>query len=241
MTQDSVCGDGAALVSYLYDECPPEERRAMEAHLAICQGCADEVEALGGARAQLAAWTPPDVHLGFRMNPEPTPRADVRLASWWRQPLPAWAQMAAAAAIFSLGLSVGLLRSSEAPSATATVAVSPSLAPTEPERVTSGELASLEARLRAEIRLAQGAAPPVVSGPPALEQVRALIEDSERRQQRELTLRTAEIVRDFDAQRRVDMARMERTVGQMEGTTGAEVQTQRQMLDYLMRVSQGGQ
>ena len=74
-----------------------------------------------------------------------------------------------------------------------------------------------------------------------LERVRAMIQDSEQRQQRELALRTAEVVRDFDAQRRVDLTRIERTLGQMDGTTGVEVEQQRQMLNYLMRVSQRAQ
>jgi hypothetical protein len=68
-----------------------------------------------------------------------------------------------------------------------------------------------------------------------------MIQESEQRQQRELALRTAEVVRDFDAQRSVDLTRIERTLGQMDGTTGVEVEQQRQMLNYLMRVSQRGQ
>ena len=57
-------------------------------------------------------------------------------------------------------------------------------------------------------------------------------------QQRELALRTAEVVRDLDSQRRGDLARIERTFGQMEGTNNVQVEQQRQMLNYLMRVSQ---
>jgi hypothetical protein len=68
-----------------------------------------------------------------------------------------------------------------------------------------------------------------------------MIDDSEQRQQRELALRTTALVRDFDAQRNDDIARIERTIGQMDGTTGAEVAQQRQVLNYLMRVSQRGQ
>jgi len=68
-----------------------------------------------------------------------------------------------------------------------------------------------------------------------------MIQESEQRQQRELALRTAEIVRDFDAQRQGDLTRIERAMGQMDGTTGVEVAQQRQMLNYLMRVSQRGQ
>jgi hypothetical protein len=74
-----------------------------------------------------------------------------------------------------------------------------------------------------------------------LERVRAMIDESEQRQRRELALRTTEMVRDFDAQRNDDLVRIERTIGQMDGTTGVEVAQQRQMLNYLMRVSQRGQ
>ncbi len=74
-----------------------------------------------------------------------------------------------------------------------------------------------------------------------LERVRAMIDESEQRQRRELALRTTEVVRDFDAQRNDDLVRIERTLGQMDGTTGVEVAQQRQMLNYLMRVSQRGQ
>jgi len=68
-----------------------------------------------------------------------------------------------------------------------------------------------------------------------------MIQESEQRQRHELALRTADVVGDFDAQRRVDLTRIERTLGQMDGTTGVEVEQQRQMLNYLMRVSQRGQ
>jgi hypothetical protein len=49
------------------------------------------------------------------------------------------------------------------------------------------------------------------------------------------------MVRDFGAQRNEDLSRIERTFGQMDGTTGVEVAQQRQMINYLMRVSQRGQ
>ena len=68
--------------------------------------------------------------------------------------------------------------------------------------------------------------------------MRTLIDESEQRQQRELALRTAQIVSDFDSQRRVDLTQIQRSFGQIEGLTGAEVREQREMLNYLMRVSQ---
>jgi hypothetical protein len=67
--------------------------------------------------------------------------------------------------------------------------------------------------------------------------VRALIDESEQRQRRELALRTAEVVRDLDAQRQFDFARIQRAFGQFEGTAGAEIQRQRQDLNNLIRVT----
>jgi hypothetical protein len=79
---------------------------------------------------------------------------------------------------------------------------------------------------------------PAASEEQILGRVRTLIEESERRQQRELALRTAQVVRDFDSQRQADLAQIQSSFGQIEGLTGAEVREQRQMLDYLIRVSQ---
>jgi hypothetical protein len=61
---------------------------------------------------------------------------------------------------------------------------------------------------------------------------------SEDRQQRELALRVTQVLRDVDSQHQADMARIERTVSPVAGVTNEEIQEQRQMLNYLMRVSQ---
>jgi len=68
--------------------------------------------------------------------------------------------------------------------------------------------------------------------------VRELIEASETRQQREMALRIAQVVRDMDSQRRADLARVADGIGVLEGRTGAAVAQQREMMNYLMRVSQ---
>jgi hypothetical protein len=158
--------------------------------------------------------------------------------------VPAWVQAAAAFLIFGVGLSLGILRGTTpgspvaptTPSATA----SPAASATGP---TADDLAALEQRLRAE--MAELRATPAVSRTAApqssaqiLAEVRALIDESEQRQQRELALRTAQVVRDFELQRRVDLAQIQRNFGQIEGLTGAEVREQREMLNYLMRVSE---
>ena len=67
--------------------------------------------------------------------------------------------------------------------------------------------------------------------------VRQLIDASETRQQRELALRIAQVVRDVDTQRRTDLARLTDGMGVIEGRTVSAVAQQKQMMDYLMRVS----
>jgi hypothetical protein len=48
----------------------------------------------------------------------------------------------------------------------------------------------------------------------------------------------AEVVRDMDAQRRADLRRVADGIGVLEGRTGAVTVQQREMMNYLMRVSQ---
>ncbi|OFW37221.1 MAG: hypothetical protein A3F70_12655 [Acidobacteria bacterium RIFCSPLOWO2_12_FULL_67_14] len=253
------CGDNTALVGYLYDECDGSERAVIAAHVAICAACAAELAALESTRIQLASWTPPETELGFivtrpRAAAEAEPPAPVRetwrstFGAWSAQPLPAWAQVAAASVIFAVGVWLGIERGGAAGPA-APVAASAPAAAERAQGVSASDLSALERRLRDEIagiRAASPAAPrpAVAPGAPAgadgqlMARVRGLIEESEQRQRRELALRTAQIVRDFDSQRRVDLAEIQRGFGQIEGLTGAEVREQRQLLNYLMRVSQ---
>ena len=280
MSDTFQCGDNTALVSFLYDECEPGERAAIDAHVALCAACAAEVAALRSARLQLASWTPPEADLGFAVvrdivrpqalglraqgwakseaSDSPGPRG-LKPGPWFRQPMPAWAQAVAACLIFGAGLSLGVLRpstiardalsfiegrgtsSNTLPSGQ--VAATSNVAP--PGTVTATDLSALEQRLRAEMAALRAvpasttAAAPQGNNAQILAQVRALIDESEQRQQRELALRTAQVIRDFDSQRRVDLAQIQNKVGQIEGLAGAEVREQRQMLNYLVqRVSE---
>jgi len=242
MSETFTCGDHGALVSYLYDECAPNERRAISAHAAICRACAAELTALGATREQLAMWTPPDAQLGFTIVSDAPASNVLRPSRWWQKPMPAWGQAAAAALIFATGVTLGALRGSVGgPERSAPLQADASATAST---VTKADLAALEQRLRSEMSQARPATAAVATAPGdarMLERVRAMIQDSEQRQQRELALRTTEVVRDFDAQRKDDLTRIERAIGQMDGTTGVEVAQQRQMLNYLMRVSQRGQ
>jgi hypothetical protein len=89
----------------------------------------------------------------------------------------------------------------------------------------------------------QGQASPIGSGKAMsdgeyMARVRQLIEASETRQQRELALRLTQFMRDTETQRRADMARVADGLGVLEGRTGAAVAQQREMMNYLVRVSQ---
>ena len=112
------------------------------------------------------------------------------------------------------------------------------------------DLAALERQLKTEFRAAQAsttAAPAqtarAVSATDAdlARRVRALVEDSEKRQQRELALRIAELLRDVNAQRQADLVKIDRTLGVVQNSVGIEVMKNRQQLnqmDLLYRASQ---
>lgn len=235
--QDLMCGDAAALVGYLYGECDALERVRMERHLETCDACATELTELGSARQYLSAWTPPEAALGFRIATErPAPIAPIRLA-WWRQPMPAWGQAVAAVALFGLGMAAGsrsiggsIPRATESTQAT----------------VSADALAQLETRMKQEIatlRSASAAPAPArassgVDEEAILRQVRQMIRESEGRQVETFTVRAAQLARDAEIQRRVDQAQLQQTFSQMQGTTSEEVRRQREMLNYLVNVSQ---
>jgi hypothetical protein len=259
------CGDNGALVSYLYDECGVAERAAIDAHVTVCVACAAELAALESTRIQLTSWSPPDAELGFVITrSEAAPRLSSRSRpwAWFGQPLPAWAQLAAAVVVFAAGLSLGIaqgtMREASAPAAAVATPATAAAFAAPVERVTAATLDALEQRLRDEIAGLRTSGPAAAAAPvpaerrsstgargalsavegPLLARLRELIDESEQRQQRELALRTAQIVRDFDSQRRFDLEQIQRNFGQIEGLTGAEVREQRQMLNYLIRVSQ---
>jgi hypothetical protein len=260
MSETFQCGDNAALVGYLYDECEAAERRAIEAHLARCPACAAEVAALGSTRLQLSSWAPPETELGFAIVRAQAsglrPETEARVlwpGAWWRQPLPAWAQAAAAIVLFGAGLWLGVLQGGQGQDEqpAATVAAAPpstalgagAAAPVS--TVSAQDLAALESRLRGEIaQIRTAAAAPVAQGQPSdaavLARVRALLDESEQRQQRELALRVTQVMRDFETQRRADLAQIQGNFRQIEGVTGAQVREQQEVMNYLRRVSQQG-
>jgi anti-sigma factor RsiW len=108
------CTDKETLIAYLYGECDATTRGTVEAHLAACPACADEVGGFGAVRETLSEWTPPARVGGFRLVRDgeaeaPAPGKVLRPARWWQAPLPALAKVAAAILLFAGGAALANL------------------------------------------------------------------------------------------------------------------------------------
>src|SRR5262245_1937093 len=262
MSESFQCGDQGALVTYLYDECTPEERETIAAHLARCVACAGEISGLTSTRQILAQWTPPDIDLGLQITRKaddaiaappgtvlafrrPQVESHEQPAPWWKAPLPAWAQVAAALVIFAAGLSVGFIRDGgraalqqTLPQQVVTTA-SPAPVPvsTGPSK---SDLDDLEQRLRVEMtQLARANSTPPPQAVPVAAQanddammrkwVQTLLEE----QRIDFTERMVRQQGEFEARRRADLESMGRSVGQI----GTELRQHRQAIDGIVRVS----
>jgi len=239
------CGDSSALVAYLYDECAPGEQELIAAHVKGCVTCASEIDALSATRRTLAAWTPPELALGFRITREAEPRPAKILEpqiAWWRAPLPAWAQAAAALVIFGAGLSVSAVRDTAPEPATAAKTVSTVPVAVQPaaSNVSRDDLAQLEERIKSELtqlRSSSNTATPVAvrgSDDALIARVKTLLEQSEENQRKDFTLRMVELAGNIETQRRVDLASVRQQIGLQQGAIGTELRQQREVLGRLV-------
>ena len=268
MTDTSFCGyDGdreAALIACLYDDGTDVPERALfEAHLFACAICREELAGLRGVRSQLARWAPPEPAVDTIRNPQSAIRSPQSATPWWRQ-VPAWAQVAAA--LLFLGVSAAIANLDVRydasglhvrtgwmqPAATAPIGEAPAdngtrtLVSTGSATPWREELAALEQQLRSEMRSVRTAAAQSTaarasapsSDADVIKRVRALVDESEKRQQRELALRVAEVIRDVATQRQADLVKIDRTLGVVQNNLGVEVLRDRQRLDILYRASQ---
>jgi anti-sigma factor RsiW len=268
MNTPVVCDNKDALIAYLYDECDEGQRAAMDAHLATCRACAEEVDGLRATRSALAAWAPPERTLGFQVVQN---TLAVRGRRRWTATVPFWAQAAAAMLILSVGaaianlqvrvgndglsVSTGWSRPAGQPPAgdsgaranAQTASPAAADAGSEPWRA---ELVALGRQLRQEVLDRQARPAPGASATPVrltaadesrlMSRFEALINASEERQKQDLARRVLEVSNDVEMKRRADLRTIRAGFGQIEDRTGAEVMRNRQMLDYLIRTS-GGQ
>jgi hypothetical protein len=256
---DILCGYTAdreeTLVAYVYDDIDAVTRAGFEAHLSTCERCRTEIADLRGARDALQRWGAPESIGGMagRVAPQPLRRAS--LFSKLRE-IPVWAQ--ASAALLCLGVAAGFanlqvhydgrsvsigtgwMRALEQARPPQREAVPASVAAAGTSPAWRADLERVERELRQELQgSTQG---PARAGADAdaelLKRVRGLIDESERRQQRELALRVGEVMRDVTAQRNADLVQIDRSLGAIQNNTGVEVLRTREMLNYLMSVSQ---
>jgi putative zinc finger protein len=240
------------LIAYLYDDIDPVVRATFDDHLATCERCRSDLKALRGVRTQLARWAPPEP--GFIRAASGDGAASqsgaAGRASWWRD-IPAWAQVAAA--LLFVGISAGIanldvrydqsgltVRTGWSRSTAPAAAVVPAAERAESAPWRS-ELAALERQLRAEMHAPSPAPAPVraaVSDADILRRVRALIDESERRQRNELALRVGETVAELNAKRQAELRNIGTRLRETENKIGIEVMRQRQSLNYLINVSQ---
>ena len=258
MNDSRFCGNTDVLMSYLYEDGPAGERLAFEAHLRECGRCAAEAASLRAVREDLTAWAPPETVLDFRIVREPAPAK----SRWgWMSTMPAWAQLAAASLVVGVaaglsGLDVQYGKDGFAvrtgwnrPVETRPAGAAPLVQAGGEAAPWRADLVALQEQMRSEIQksAAPQAAAPVaaatgrgrsLSDEEWMARVKQLIDASETRTQREMALRMAEVVRDMDTQRRADMRRVADGLGVLEGRTGAVTAQQREMMNYLLRVSQ---
>jgi hypothetical protein len=250
------------LVAYLYDEIDAADRGAFSAHLSGCGRCTRELAALRGVRTTLSAWAPPEPRVVMKYEPralsgEPGATSDegrsddqrARSRSW--HDVPGWAQVAAA--LLVLGVSAAIanvevrrdasgwtLRTgwSKVPAAAAPTAAANASAPWR------ADLTALERRLRTEFQPSPALAVPAAATTTSMSdaelqrRVRAIINESERRQERELALRVAEVIKDVNAQRQADLVKINSSLGFIQTNSYNEQMKQREMVNYLLKVSQ---
>ena len=234
-----------ALLDYLYEEGDPAERLKIAQHLQECAACSVAVLEFQSVRGMLSDWTPPAAQLGFRIVQDSgqSPSAIVNHRAhggWWRQS--AFFQAAAAVLLFVAGMAVSQLRvdysagavtvrtRSTAPVAAtgtspATIQNASNSPAAERNAATPVDIDAIERELRARL-VSQNAS--AIDTERLLQRVRAMIDQSEQRQQRELALRLSQVSREVDTQHQADLLRIQQDFGQ-----------QQQALEYLVQTSGG--
>lgn len=163
-------------------------------------------------------------------------------SAWWAQ---------AAAAVLVLGAGIGMARIEVRYDADGFVvrtgwATSPDARPVDGAEPAAdlapwrAELAALEQDLRQQLAAGRAASAPApgISESAVLGRVRAMIDQSEQRQQQELAERLRDVVLEVDTQRRADLRNVNQNFGLLEGRTGIAVRENQEMADWIRRVSQ---
>lgn len=221
-----MCDSKELLVGFLYDEIDPVSKRSFERHLLTCADCRDELAELGATREQIALWAPPDADLGFRIVRGASEPGPSRLG--WFSFSPAWGLAAAAIIMLAVGAAIAnldvrygadglVVRTGWNHAADAQAAV------TQVDWKAQAE--QLDRRLR---DLEQATAQSSVRNTSAsdatdtelLQRVRDIVGQSETRQQRAVAARLTELMHEYDAQRRLDLATTDQRITRLQNISG---------------------
>lgn len=222
-----MCDSKELLVGFLYDEIDPVSKRTVERHLKTCADCRDELAELGATREQIALWAPPDADLGFRIvrgAAEPTPSR-----SRWFSFSPAWGLAAAAVIMFAIGAAIAnldirygsdglVVRTGWNHAAEAQATVTPVDWKAQAEEL-DRRLRDLE-QAASERPAVQHASASALSDSELIQRVREIVGQSETRQQRALAARLTEMMHEYDAQRRLDLATTDQRITRLQNTSG---------------------
>jgi anti-sigma factor RsiW len=239
-----------ALLDYLYEEGDPAERLMVAQHLQECAACSVAVLEFQNVRGMLGDWKSPAAELGFRIVQDSGQSSTASLeqrarGAWWQGSgatyrLKPWVrgfvQTAAAALLFTAGMAVSQLNIDYSNGAV-TVAWGPDR-PSEngrsasitlsPENVNAPANAPSREEIERENRVRPGAGASEADTERLFQRVRAMIDQSEQRQQREFALRLSQFSSEVDTQHQADVLRIQQDVGQ-----------QQEALEYLVRTSGG--
>src|SRR5215467_10727474 len=166
-----------------------------------------------------------------------------RAASGWRE-MPAWAQVAAA--LFVLGVSATIANLDvryDRSGLSIRTGWSKPQASAENAEPWRAELAALQSQVRTMAKQEASAVPAATEQPPSISEaelrrrVRMLLDERETRIQNEIALAVANVMKDYQAQRLADLARIDQTIGYVRTNTMTEQLKQREAVNYLLKVS----
>jgi hypothetical protein len=244
------------LVSYLYDDLNDMDRAKVEMHLRACESCREELAGLRGVRGDLAQWTPALPDLGFRIVREMKPASRSSWRAWWT---PAAGLAAAATLVLAAALSLAHIEVHSGPDGltvrTGWVASAPSIStagiggirpmaardvfiPNDnvnpaglagiAQRIDALEMAMKQTRVQNASALTDRAADEAI-----IKRVRDMLAQSESRQQTELVLRIAQVIRDVNNQRNADIASMTTNFARIDSSMTKEAAAHMDLVNYV--------
>ena len=202
------------MMDVLYGEADAEVRARVEAHLAGCAACREEMAALRALRRDLAAWGRPPARPSF------TPRGVV---------LPRWL---AAAALLLLGFGATL-------GAAGYVSLRQALAAQEAR---AAALERQQQETARALQAARGGRPGALDARPLLASLDARLDErlheTESKQNERLRRALADWEEQAEAQRRVDMARVAASLSYLDGRHGQQLARTNEIMGYVLTASQ---